>query len=105
MALDRQLYDFFPQIVTIATPSGTNSYGETTYGASRVARAYFENSKTLSAGDQIDELTFSPRVIVADSSITYEDRITLPDGSIPAIASVETNTVVEGLDHSVVVFL
>lgn len=104
MAIDRQLYDFFPQTVTITTGSGSNNYGETTYGASRTAPAYFEDVNTLNGTDQVDELTFTPRVIVADTSITISDKITLPDGSTPEVAAVETHTVVGGLEHSVVTF-
>jgi hypothetical protein len=104
MALDKQLSSFMPHTVTIAPYSAKNNYGEETYGATRTASAYVEPDTQVVSSSTIDEETRSKTAYIADTSITLRDRITLPDGSTPEIASVATHTYVVGLEHTMVVF-
>lgn len=104
MAVDRQIYDFYPHTVTIKAFASKNNYGENTHGASRTARAYVEPTQVLTMGDTIDEETRPKRAYINDLSITLRDQITLPDGTTPEITTVETHTEVLGIEHTVVTF-
>jgi hypothetical protein len=105
MALDPQLSDFMPHVVTITPKSSMNNYGEDVHGGTaRTARAYVEPRFQISGTAQVDELTQPIRAFINDVTFTYQDLITLPDGTTPDITSVERNVVVEGLEHSVVTF-
>ncbi len=106
MALDDQLSDFMPHVVTIYPYSAKNNYGEDTQSATgRTARAYVEPNKNLSVnGDRADE-SKPTRAYIADTTITLRDKIVLADGSIPKIGSIETHIEVLGLEHTVVVFI
>lgn len=105
MAIDKQLTDFMPHTVTIAPYSTNNVYGEDSYTTTRTASAYVEPNAQISYSDQEQEKTTSKVAYIADTSITINDKITLPDSSTPKIASISINTVVVGLEHTMVTFL
>lgn len=102
--LDDQLFDFMPHVVTIKPYASRNNYGETQTGASRTARAYVEPGVTLTEGVQVFEQSRSVRAYIADTNITAQDEITLPDGTTPEIRVVERHVEVPGLEHTVVTF-
>jgi hypothetical protein len=104
VAIDSQLLTFMPHTVTIESFTAKNNYGEDTWGASRTAAAYVEPRKVLADSTTIDQETRPLTAYISDTSITLRDRITLPDGSKPQIASVETHIEVLGLEHCVVTF-
>lgn len=104
MTIDRQLLTFMPHTVTIAPYSSKNNYGEDTYTSTRTASAYVEPDKQLQDGTQVDQETRSKTAYIADTTITLRDKITLPDGSAPNIASIAIHTEVAGLEHTVVTF-
>jgi hypothetical protein len=104
MAIDRQLLSFMPHTVTIQTFTSKNNYGEDTVGSSRTASAYVEPVKNLIQGNTVNEETRPLRAYISDLTITLRDKITLPDGSAPEIASVEKHSEVLGLEHTVVTF-
>lgn len=104
MALDPQLVTFMPDTVTIAPFSSFNNYGERTTGSTRTAAAYVQPDVTLTDTGKIEEKTHPVRAFINDTSIAVKDKITLPDSSVPEIASIAVHTSVEGLDHTVVTF-
>lgn len=104
MAIDRQIFDFYPHTVTIAPFASKNNYGEDVTGSTRTAKAYIEPNASLSRGVEVDEKTVSTTAYINDLNITLRDVITLPDGRTPVIVSVQTHTEVLGLEHSVVQF-
>jgi hypothetical protein len=104
MSIDQQIFDFMPHTVTIAAFSNKNNYGEDVQTTTRTARAYVEPNVTMREDAQTMEETRPLRAYIADTAITIRDRITLPDGSSPEIASIEIHTVVPGLYHTVVSF-
>lgn len=104
MAIDPQLTSFMPHTVTIAPYSARDNYGEESYGTTRTAKAYVEPNTVLDAGNTVNEEHRPTTAYVADTSITVRDKITLPDGTTPEIASIQTHDVVTGLEHTVVTF-
>jgi len=104
MAIDPQLTAFMPHTVTIHAVGSTNNYGETVFGATRTASAYVEPNTTLTAGDEVEEKHKPTRAYVADTAITIDEKIILPDGTDPEISSIEVHTEVVGLEHTVVTF-
>jgi len=104
MAIDPQLLAFMPHTVTIHAVSGTNNYGESTYGATRTASAYVEPIAMLSSSDQVDEQHQPTKAYIADTNIVLGEKIVLSDGSDPEVASIEVHTEVVGLEHTVVTF-
>lgn len=106
MAIDRQIYEFFPHTVTIYPFSSKNNYGEDVQSASgRTAQAYVEPTKTISETNTTREQSQPKQIYVSDTSITLQDKIMLADGTTPEIATIEVHTVVAGLEHTVVTFL
>lgn len=102
--IDYQLYSFMPHTVTIYAYSSQNNYGEDVVGATRTARAYVEPSLTKVQTSQVEQ-TYTPRrAWIADTKIGVRDRILLPDGTTPQIASVVKHTEVPGLEHTEVQF-
>lgn len=104
MAIDPQLTAFMPHTVTIQSVSSTNNYGEPTFGTARTADAYVEPNTTLTATDEVDETHKPTTAYISDTTITIDDKITLPDGTTPEIASIEIHNVVLGLEHTIVRF-
>lgn len=105
MTIDRQLYDFMPHVVTIQAYSSRNTYGEVVPSATtRTAKAYVEPTKVLDYRNDHREQHQPKRIYVADTNITLQDKITLPDGSTPRIDTVEKHVEVIGLEHTVVTF-
>lgn len=104
MTIDRQLLTFMPHTVTIAPHSTLNNYAESNYGQTRTASAYVEPNASLGLGVQVDEQSPSTTAYIADTSITINDKITLPDGRTPEIISIQRHTEVAGLEHTVVNF-
>lgn len=105
MAIDQQLVDFFPHTVTITPKSSINNYGEDVHdGTARTVAAYVEPRFQLSGTNQVDELTQPVRAYINDTTLDYEDLITLADGTTPDVVSVERHDEVAGLEHSVVTF-
>jgi hypothetical protein len=106
MAIDRQIYEFFPHTVTIYPFSSKNAYGEDVQsGTGRTARAYVEPRKSLSETTTTREQSQPKQIYVSDTSITLQDKIMLADGTTPEISTIEVHTVVEGIEHTVVTFL
>jgi len=93
-----------PHTVTIHAVSSTNSYGETTWGATRTASAYVEPNKTLTGSTQVDEQHQPTTAYIADMAIVLGEKIVLPDGTAPDISSISVHVEVEGLEHTVVTF-
>ena len=105
MAIDQQLVDFFPHTVTITPKSSVNNYGEDVHGGTpRTVAAYVEPRFQLNGTNQVDELTQPVRAYINDTTLDYEDLITLADGTTPDVVSVERHDEVAGLEHSVVTF-
>lgn len=106
MAIDPQLLSFMPHTVTIQPYASVNNYGEDQQnaGSQRTAKAYVEPSKVMADGMQTREDHQPIRAYIADTSITLRDRIILPDGTAPEIASVDKHVEVLGLEHTVVSF-
>lgn len=106
MAIDNQLWDFMPHVVTIQSGTGKNEYGEEEIStSSRKARAYVEPLKVLSNQMTRNEENQPKRVYISDTNITLRDKITLPDGSSPKIHTIERHVEVLGLEHTIVTFL
>lgn len=106
MAIDPQLSSFMPHTVTIQAYSSRNNYGEDTHSVvTRTAKAYVEPTKVLTTANTSREQHQPKQIFVADTNITLQDKITLPDGTVPEISTVEVHTVVPGLEHTVVTFL
>lgn len=106
MAIDPQLLAFMPHTVTIQNYSTRNSYGEDSHSATtRTAKAYVEPNFSLSTQNTTREQSQPKQIYVADTNITLQSKITLPDGTVPEISAVEVHTVVAGLEHTVVTFL
>lgn len=105
LTVDWQFVDCYPHTVTITPKSSMNNYGEDVHaGTPRTVKAYVEPKKVLGSTAQVDELTQPTRAYINDITVTYEDLITLPDGSTPDIVSVERFDFVDGLDHTIVTF-
>lgn len=106
MAIEPQILSFMPHTVTIQAYASRNSYGEDTHSATtRTAKAYVEPTKVLGNDNTTREQTQPKRIYVADTNITLQDKITLPDGTVPEISTVERHVEVLGLEHTVVTFL
>jgi hypothetical protein len=105
ISIDWQFVGDYPHTVTITPKSSTNNYGEDVHGGTpRIAKAYVEPRKILSSTAQVEELVQPTRAFINDITVTYEDLITLPDGSTPDISSIERFDFVDGLDHTIVTF-
>ena len=106
MAIDPQLTDFMPDTVTINPQSSRNNYGEETYsGATRTAKAWVEPNTHVGRTDQVHDQSQPTQAYIADTTLTAQDKITLPDGTTPEISTVQRYTAVTGLEHTVVTFL
>ncbi len=105
ISIDWQFVGDYPHTVTITPKSSMNAYGEDVHGGTaRTEKAFVEPRQVLSSTAQVDELTQPTRAYINDITVTYEDLITLPDGSTPDIVSVERFDFVDGLDHTIVTF-
>ena len=106
MAIDKQLSSFMPHTVTIAPFATKNAYGEDSFSATtRTASAYVEPNAQFSYGDQVAEKTTNKVAYISDTSITINDKITLPDSSTPDIVSIVLHNEVVGLEHTMVTFI
>lgn len=105
MTIDRQLYDFMPHTVTIQAFSSNNNYGEQTHSVvTRTAKAYVEPNTVMSFTKDARDQHYPKKIYVADTNITLQDKITLPDGTIPRIDALEKHIEVTGLEHTIVTF-
>lgn len=105
MTIDAQLSSFMPHTVTIFPFTTLNNYAQENFSAtSRSAYAYIEPNRTLDPSSQTDEERVSTTAYIADTNINIRDKITFPDGRSPQISSIQINTAVQGLEHSVVNF-
>jgi len=106
MAIDKQIYDFFPHEVVIQSFNAKNSYGEDTHsGTTRTVKAFVEPVKVLTNDTVRNEENQPKQVYISDTNITLRDKITLPDGSVPKISNIEKHDYVIGLEHTIVTFL
>ena len=75
------------QKITIATPTGKDSYGESTYSATRTIKARVENEITTTMDSSGQEKMTDHRIATLEP-LTVRDRVWLPgaDSSIVAQA-------------------
>jgi hypothetical protein len=102
MTIDRQLLTFMPHTVTISPFTSFNNYGEPTTGTSRTASAYVVPNKVVLDGADTREENQPVTIYIADTNIGIRDTITLPDGTVQFISSLERHVEVTGLEHTIV---
>jgi hypothetical protein len=103
MAIDAQLLAFMPHTVTLQNFSSFNNFGEENHSeTTRTAKAYVEPNFSMSTQLAVREQSQPKRVYIADTNIDLRTKITLPDGSVPDVVSVEKHLEVLGLEHTVV---
>jgi len=103
MAIDPQLLSFMPHTVTLQNFSSFNNFGEENHSATtRTAKAYVEPNFSMDTQLAVREQSQPKRIYVADTNIDLRTKITLPDGTIPDVVSVEKHLEVIGLEHTVV---
>lgn len=97
--------DLFPAVVTIAPYVSRGTYGAKTVGTAVAysARVIFKNQRVL-APDGTERVARGTVWVQGTPTMTVEDDITLPDGDVPTILSVETIPDEDGIHHVKVMF-
>jgi len=103
MGFEAQFLDFSTQTVTVVPLSTMTSYGAPTFStaSSTTYRAYVEPGSRVVVNQQGVEEVATAMVFVLSSSASVgpQAQITLPDGRIPKILSVETVNDDKGQHH------
>jgi hypothetical protein len=91
MGIDPELRDMFPHEVAVTAGRGLDGiYGHQTGGTTKTYRAQVVWQNKLVRNAQGEQVVSACQVILYGvSGVTVEDAITLPDGTSPAIISVE----------------
>lgn len=77
------------QVLTIEALSGVSAYGVPTYGASvSIMARLTQTQRVVEQADGTREMSRSQAWCPADTAIGEQDRITLPDASVPRLLSV-----------------
>lgn len=105
MTIETAFSSMMPSSVTITSVSATDAYGKRTFSGATTVQCRIQKSKRLinsADGKQIPE---EGRVYCyGTASATVNDRLTLPDGSIVPILSVETRNDESGTYVTVISF-
>lgn len=103
MAFDVPLLPLMPSTVKISTRSGHNNYGEPTFAATTTSyRARIVEKREFvrtATGETLEQTHVLWIRSTGATSITTDDRITLPDGTTPQILSVELYPDTDGEHH------
>jgi hypothetical protein len=94
--------DLMPHTVTYAAKSGEDAYGKPTHGTGTdyTARVTYTHKRVATPDGM--EVVASVQVWLNGtlSSISVDDKITLPDGTTPKIVSWDTATDEDGSHHT-----
>jgi hypothetical protein len=105
VTIETAFSSMMPSSVTITSVSATDAYGKRTFSGATTVQCRIQKSKRLinsADGKQIPE---EGRVYCyGTASATVNDRLTLPDGSIVPILSVETRNDESGTYVTVISF-
>lgn len=107
MAFESAFLQLMPSTVKVSTRSGHNAYGEPTFAATTTNyRARIVEKRDFIRTGTGETLETSHVLWVRSTgatSITTDDRITLPDGTTPQILMVEQYPDVDGEHHRKVI--
>lgn len=96
MSFSTAFLQLMPSTVKVSTRSGFNSYGEPTFAATTTNyRARIVEKREFvrtASGETIEQVHLMWVRSTGATSITVDDRITLPDGTTPQVLSVELFT-------------
>jgi len=102
---EQDFLEWFKQTVTIEPYYGQNQYAEPIYGLPIEYPAFVQRKTKLVRSAAGKEVVSTAQVYLNGTvNIDIQDRITLPDGSQPAILSVEVLPDELGNVHHVVVY-
>lgn len=106
MTIETAFASMMPSTVTINGVASTDAYGKRTFsGSSTSVQCRIQKSKRLIANDDGEQIPEDGRVycygVVA---VNIEDKLTLPDGSVRPIISVETRNDDTGAYATVISF-
>lgn len=104
MSLDALLAELMVDTVTIAAVSSKDAYGKRTWGSATTypaCRVQSGDHKVLDLAGQ--EKVATGRVYIPNApTVTLNDRLVLPDGSVPPILAVDRLADERGAHHTVV---
>lgn len=100
MAVDPELAALMTETVQLASPSSRDGYGEITYGSNTAAAARIVSSPDVMRSEMgVDFVDVQSIWLDDDYGVTQSWRVTLPDGSTPEIAAVESYPDENGSGH------
>ncbi len=104
MSFDLPLLELMPSTIRVSTRTSHNNYGEPSYAASTATyrcRIVQKPEFIRTAADEVIEVshTIWARSTGA-TTITVDDRITLPDGTQPQIMAVWRYPDTDGIHHT-----
>lgn len=104
MSFESAFLSLMPSTIKVSTRTGHNNYGEPTYASSTAsyrARIVQKREFVRTASGETVEAT---HVIWARSTgattITVDDRLTMPDGTRPTILATERYPDTDGIHHT-----
>lgn len=98
--------EMFPDTVTWAPLTSRDQYGTPTYGAGTAFDCRLVRRNTLVRDRQGQEVTSRAHVwLMGSPAVDSDDKLTLSDGSVPVIVSVERYQDEGGSSHTKVYFL
>lgn len=95
--------------ISIASVSGLDEYGNSTYGAARSVKCVLKKLREREEGKVLtgvgDPNPHAVLTIPATDAVTLTDKITLPDGTTPKILKIEGMTDASGTVYALKVTL
>ena len=105
MAIDPALAALAPHTVQIAPRSGQNEFGEDTFGADVAYSCLIEKKPRMVRTATGEEAVSGATIYLTSApSLTVDDKVTLSDGTQPAILSIGTYPNTSG-DYFSVIYL
>jgi hypothetical protein len=100
MATDHEFCEMMPHRVSIKPKASFNVHGERQFAATRTVCAYIDPPTKASQRGQRNTEDRGTRVIIADTSVTVDDVVVLPDGAERIVREiVDYSGIIDGLDH------
>lgn len=104
MTIEAKFLDLMPSTVTIYGKSARDAYGKVSYSASGtgVRCRVQAGQRVIRGADGIDKVEDGRIYFYGQPAVSYEDKVTLPDGSQVTILSIEEVNDEAGGHHTVV---
>lgn len=103
--MDASLLLLLNQIIVIEPSTGTDAYGQSTYGTGVSVHARVEGKNRMVMNAQGNNVVSGTSIYIDGTTVvTTSSRITLPDGTKPLILSIESMPDIDGTPHHKVIF-